>query len=1201
MSAALNNKQLSQMQVKVVAGSATAESAVFAVDTRDANRPQVQDISSTYFNKNAHVTYLSGVSLPQTITASVNWNGKTPGTVIFDCPNRTEGLTLSRSVDVGQWQPGDRLRVSARAADGAESDPYPANFDIATVPDGIPDWMLYVIPSASCLKYKTPEFSLNLLDQNPDTVDKNVPIFGGYDVGFVTAVSVSADVNGDGTATATVKAGTGSKMKMAGFDIAPRVLGEFNWTYLPLSQIWQHSGYVGVVFSASMSTPPAYVWAVPPVFFRGDLNMETGLKAGIDGWDGNTPLWNFVWNGEAIFSGVAGCGASGFAAIEGYLGGGPVWTIQAPQPPPLKELGIVLRGGVRVVFLFYTWDAGLLEYEWWFVQAAGDRGMMAQSLAKRAYAQLNAPKSSDFVLMARTYLAGAKPYAVFRSFPSRSLVTRDTGEPPTLAATLNTLQSNVYPYSQPDISTSGSNRIMVWIWDNPERLAENRTELVWSKWMDGAWSNPISVWNEGTADFAPAVRLFPDGSALAVWQNERAILTNGATLEEAFAGLEMAVAKYDPNSGTWTGTNLTDNATIDHSPQLATATNGKALLTWISNASNSPSGSASAPNTIHSRLWVGSAWQDAGNIATNVRLLLWSTVAFDGTNGVFIAAIDGDDDQSTIDDQELYGAVYSAGAWGAFARWTTNSIQDTKPQATYDSSGALLLAWYQGSNLVMRAGDLNLAAAENIGEVGGSSSAKDFKLVTGPAGQISMVWVDMAEDGTGPDPFMINYDFALGAWSKPIRILNNTNLLERSFAGAYSDEGSLLLAYNQVHIQKDTNGVPILTNNVVDLMFMDYLIGGDLGLRAEDISLSTNSPQPGRTIQVSALARNLGELAATNVSVAFYNGNPAGDGVQIGSSQVIPQLAGGANTNISIDWTLPDTVSNQTIYVVVDPGLEQEDRNRANNTASMTAIQPDLVVAEMSVANSEPEKRLVNARVANEGGLGSGQGFDVEFRQGATNGPLVGTSAIEAMPAGGIFDANVEWDLNGLTFTSAYETVYALADAGGAVSEGDRDNNMGLVQIMTTLDTDGDGLFDGEESRYGTSPNVPDSDGDGLKDGEEVNTYGTGPLIPDSDGDGAKDGDEVRAGTDPNSEADVFAITHVDAATGLSVVQWSAKSNKTYQVSRSWELLTWSNAPSGVEADEQSMQSATVDGPLQYIDIESSVTNRSFYRVDLVE
>lgn len=65
-------------------------------------------------------------------------------------------------------------------------------------------------------------------------------------------------------------------------------------------------------------------------------------------------------------------------------------------------------------------------------------------------------------------------------------------------------------------------------------------------------------------------------------------------------------------------------------------------------------------------------------------------------------------------------------------------------------------------------------------------------------------------------------------------------------------------------------------------------------------------------------------------------------------------------------------------------------------------------------------------------------------------------------------------------------------------------------------DTDGDGIKDGDEVRLGTDPTNPDTDGDGLTDAEEVR-LGTNPLNPDTDGDGIPDGIEVKLGLNPLS------------------------------------------------------------------------------------
>jgi hypothetical protein len=692
-------------------------------------------------------------------------------------------------------------------------------------------------------------------------------------------------------------------------------------------------------------------------------------------------------------------------------------------------------------------------------------------------------------------------------------------------------------------------------------------------------------------------------------------------LDDTLAGLEIAVAQFDPVNGYWAPTNLTSNAYLDRSPSLAAGANGKALLTWIANESNSVLGATNEVNTIHSRLWNGSTWLDVGDIATGMPMLLWSSVAFDGTNGVFFAVVDGDDDQSTMDDQELWGATFEGRAWGAFTQLTTNTVQDTKPQAVYDSTGTLLVAWYQGSNIVVHAGDLNLSSPMVAGTVGGSSSSKDFKLVTGPSGQVSMVWEDLAADGTGPDPFLLNYDTTLAVWSQPVRLLTNSNQLERSFSPAYATNGALLMAYNRVDVTPDTNGVPQFGQ--VDLMFMDYLIGSDLAVLTGDITLSTNAV-PGQPVNISAIVRNVGELAATNVAVAFYDGDPGNGGIQIGTTQTLPDtLTAGSNASVQVTWTVPNTTSNRIVYVVVDPSLEQDDRNRANNTATLSVLAPDLQISDITVIQPNTTNRVINARCINAGTIPSASPVEVTFRRGSSTGTVVATVPISMLPTNGAYDASFEWNMTGLTFTSAFEVVYATVDSGNLVAESDENNNQRIVQVMTTLDTDGDGLLDGEESRYGTNPNRWDSDGDGLSDGAEVNTYHTDPTKADTDGDGLPDGWEVAngldpllagdealdsdgdgqsnlneylAGTNPRSGISVFGIASVTKVAEGFTVTWPCVAGKTYQVL----YADIPNGPWQEDLPNSEITAGTGQTSLSYTDATVGKVSNRFYKIKLV-
>lgn len=106
------------------------------------------------------------------------------------------------------------------------------------------------------------------------------------------------------------------------------------------------------------------------------------------------------------------------------------------------------------------------------------------------------------------------------------------------------------------------------------------------------------------------------------------------------------------------------------------------------------------------------------------------------------------------------------------------------------------------------------------------------------------------------------------------------------------------------------------------------------------------------------------------------------------------------------------------------------------------------------------------------------------------------------------------------------------------------------------VDTDGDGLSDGQEAGSGTGPMAPDSDGDGMLDGWEQShgldpadpngdngadgdpdsdgvsnleeaENNTDPRNPDTDGDGIADGIELDQGTDPTDLADAVPVQWV--------------------------------------------------------------------------
>jgi hypothetical protein len=93
----------------------------------------------------------------------------------------------------------------------------------------------------------------------------------------------------------------------------------------------------------------------------------------------------------------------------------------------------------------------------------------------------------------------------------------------------------------------------------------------------------------------------------------------------------------------------------------------------------------------------------------------------------------------------------------------------------------------------------------------------------------------------------------------------------------------------------------------------------------------------------------------------------------------------------------------------------------------------------------------------------------------------------------------------------------------------------------TDVDSDGDGLEDGDEVAIGTNPINSDSDGDGMTDGWE-DTYGLNPLVDDStddaDGDGLTNLQEYNLGRHPtNVEPDApQLLLPTDTELGVAMI-----------------------------------------------------------------
>ena len=997
--------------------------------------------------------FLDGVPLLFDISfkAIVDWADYTPGSIRFITPKGTyEGLDDTRKFDVGtEFGVGGKLQVIAVAQDGTESEPYTANFEVVPVPPGIsPADLILKSPEfgSGVLKYgHSVEFGMTAIQEGVEegTVPEDIPGFGGKAFEFNVAVELGVEVTSEGKAKAWATKPI-KEFKIAGCTSAPQITAEVVWEYSSSKGYWAPGGGICIAFDLDCTTAPHYftipVGPIPiPGYWRAGVEASLDACVELIGWLESSPELQGEISLEVLGKFILGIGIADVLAAEGELKGGSNLTLQYPAEPHLTSLVIHIEGTARVVILFFKWSPGSITYDWELIN--GESTIQAMRLT-------TLPALEDFEPLERDYLNEGYPMFVGNNQPAIfSQAGVFSGE--------NTIVINEYPYSDPDFATQDGGRMLVWITDDPLRSDNNRTKALWSTGEGGGWTEPIAMDDDGTADFEPEVEILPDGNALAAWVNCSQIFGDEAGLEDLLAASEITVAKYSSASGNWESIQrTTNNSYLEHTPHLSVADDGTAMLVWISNPANHVIGSSAEPNQIWYSFFDGTIWSPPALVAGGIGAILKSDFAYDGEKAVYIYSADMDDDLTTEEDVELYGITYAGGLWSAPTRLTNDGVKDANPDVEYTESGSLMLLWYRDGQIV-QSDDLALSTLTTVVETGASSGAADFSLAVGSGSYISIVWQDASYDGV--DLWIATYDPDSHVWSLPYQLTTDIDL-ERNITAGY-DSGKLVLVYNKAEVIETAEQISIGQS---DLCWLERQIGTDLAISADDVNFSPANPVPGEECTITTIIHNLGDLAVENVQIAFYDGNPAEGGQQIGDATVDSLLAGSHSEPISITWTPPSYISEpKDIYVVVDPDEVISDRIRSNNTCSRRVIKPDLTIQEIYTQQFGGDKISTVFRVINIGAIPA-ENIRVELRKDSSNGDLLGEFQIEKLGKGVFEDKSVVLDKS-----DCGREHYVVIDVADAVEEFNEDNNVASVNLPENLP--GDVSDDGKVTAHDAS------------------------------------------------------------------------------------------------------------------------------------
>ncbi|MGD9974380.1 MAG: DUF1566 domain-containing protein [Desulfatirhabdiaceae bacterium] len=1030
--------------------------------------PIVTDVVSYVSNRNKEAIFLHGSSVDVNFGAVVNWNGNTPGYVRFVAPGGSYDETdANRIFNMGRdFGAGGRLKVVAVSAAGKQSGEFDANIEVAPQPPGMRD-NLPVVYSNQDFSYQK-KISTGLIENTGVMVPKEVPLFGGEKFSFDALADIDANVESNGTATYTLivnRDSKGFKIKGVAFDKGYHIGGNIVFRYDKSRNEWRlNGGHVVLSIEGSKGIGPSYyiitLGPVPvPTYLRGELAAELGTELGVTGFSESTG-WQLDGLVEPGAGGkvIAGLGVSSVVALEAALGADASMQLGFPHSPVLREIEAVLAGSIRLVTFFWQQEWPVWEYKWRYPEEESG-AMTAQSQAT----MLRDVRNAAWKPVPRTYSSGLSIGRMMTHAPELTRLTLASGTEQTLPG-----QEDIYPYSTPAMTRTGDDLLLTWITDDLTRTPNNRTSMVFSRYSSGQWSNPVTVADNGTADAYPSVAAM-NGGVVAAWQDANTLFGVDAELADMLPAQEIAVSRFNPTTGVWgPQARLTSNGYLDRSPTVAARVD-QALAVWIANEGNQILGTAEYPDRLEFSHYYDGAWHASGIVADSQGTIVRTGLIMNNDSMATLVYVkDEDGDLSTDTDQELYVSQFTGSVWSEPVRLTDDAVLDTSPRLAHDSLGNQILVWFKNGNFMM-AKNLDMANAQTVVAHQPSSGAADFQLVVGPTGQIEIVWPDSSPKGQ--DLFMATYDPTLNLWGKGTQI-TDTDRMERSITAARTANGQVAVVYNSVEMtseirQVDVNGKPVdITVPVpgqTDLRMASVELTGDMAVASDSLVFSPTGFAQGDSVAVSATIENAGLTVQENIPVAFYYGDPASGGAEIGTRVTIAgPLAPGADASATAYWQIPKPADvTKQVYVVVDPDISLDDRDRGNNGASVVAFQPDLLVHRLFSEQIGPSRRAITVGVANTGNMAAANSV-LTIRQGSDTGTVVFEQTLDTLEPGDARDVVFDWNGAGVATADGYVTFYTSVNPSHVIVESSYLNNDRSLQVL--------GAF----PQMPTAPSIPD-------------------------------------------------------------------------------------------------------------------------------
>lgn len=581
------------------------------------------------------------------------------------------------------------------------------------------------------------------------------------------------------------------------------------------------------------------------------------------------------------------------------------------------------------------------------------------------------------------------------------------------------LVSNVFTYTTNALTVDPATGQALLVWDHDDigKLLGESMELRFSAWDGASWSIPAAVTADAWQDMTPQVAWTTGGQAVAVWHRAHPDVSATGTVDAGFMnGVEIASATYDSATHTWSPPQLlTTNQIADFAPSLAHSPDGRLLAAWQQVETTSGLEEA-APGRVMAAFYDGGWGAPMAAVADVARL--GEVAAGYGDDRAILAFTRVVTPTGTITPtRQIWTTAWDGTAWAAPHQLTDDTLDHKHLNVLYNAQNQPLLIWLAGDVLTLRNLASGFTASYPLAEDFGIQD--ELRAVQDGYGNIAAVFRDQISHA---DLHAAYFDVAHGVWGRP-RPLTADTALERSPAPAFDADGRLQVAYGVTAMHDEDVALPGASGETVtvtlptagqtDLNLLRYTFDRNLTVLTDSLALSEANPIPGSVVMVSGTAVNTGDLPLDGVRLSFYDGDPAADGVFVGTAAAPAALPAGASATLAVPYLALAEGGIRTFYAVADTASPLPETDESDNRAHLRALGADLAVVE-TWADPDVLGRTFLATTVRNPGTTTSLPTTVRLHRDAITGTVAATATVPPISPGGVYTAVVLWDHSAL-------------------------------------------------------------------------------------------------------------------------------------------------------------------------------------------